>query len=869
MANYSKFLELVEGRAQTIDLSQLSNILTLGGGGLQFNGTSSGHVVIAGGSAITSYSLVLPSAQGGSSTFLQNDGSGNLSWASAGSGSVTTVSVVSTNGFAGTVANASSTPAITIETTVTGILYGNGTSVAAATAAEIPDLSAYYANLALSNLSSVAINTSLLPGTDQSINLGSTSKSWSAAYIHQLNDGSGTIAVDPYDRKLDLGSGALSVDWGNHLLSDSVYGTALDWSNRYLEDQSAGISIDWQNRLLEDAGQNVSVDYANRYLKDSAGGNQLQWSSSGINLGVDNTLSGILTLSNGSASAHTVISAQHTASSYNFNLPATAGTSGYALTSAGGGSSAMTWSAFQAPGSYITALTGDVTASGPGSVSATLATVNTDVGTYGDGSNIPVITVNGKGLITAISTDAVVAPAGTLTGTTLASGVTASSLTSLGTQAQALDMGTHQINNVSSPSASTDAANKGYVDAAINGLTWKGPVEAYSVSNVALTGGATLTIDSYSVQNGDYVILAVQTTPSEQGVYLASGIGSSYVLTLVSSGPEAATAIGDAYLVEKGTVYGNSAVQVNAISPNVTFIQFAGPNFYTFTSPLALSGNTVTVGYDDSTIGVTSNELYVKNAGISATQLATGAFDQVTIKGGAGTPAYVASTPAIGISGTYGHYVTLTANTTYAMRWGMPSNIDEAATYAFYTGTIAGTSTPVTITANNIGAIGNSVVLSFDGSAHIETKISQWNIANPSNQVTLTSGDGSQTPSLGASASLSGGIDAVYEVAGQFYLADWDTTSSDFFWVVGLYNSTSSTSTGATISVISKGYFALGSSDSMFGSSDQGKAVWLGASGAFVPNSTFSPSAGDANEKIGIAQSASAIFVDCQMMGIS
>lgn len=48
-------------------------------------------------------------------------------------GTVTTVSVVSTNGFAGTVATASSTPAITISTTITGILQGNGSAISAAT----------------------------------------------------------------------------------------------------------------------------------------------------------------------------------------------------------------------------------------------------------------------------------------------------------------------------------------------------------------------------------------------------------------------------------------------------------------------------------------------------------------------------------------------------------------------------------------------------------------------------------------------------------------------------------------------------------------------------------------------------------------
>lgn len=51
----------------------------------------------------------------------------------------------------------------------------------------------------------------------------------------------------------------------------------------------------------------------------------------------------------------------------------------------------------QATGNYITALTGDVTASGPNSVAATLATVNASPGA----TTISSVTTNGKGLVTA------------------------------------------------------------------------------------------------------------------------------------------------------------------------------------------------------------------------------------------------------------------------------------------------------------------------------------------------------------------------------------------------------------------------------------------------------------------------------------
>lgn len=68
--------------------------------------------------------------------------------------------------------------------------------------------------------------------------------------------------------------------------------------------------------------------------------------------------------------------------------------------------SSADWVAFnakQAAGNYITALTGDITASGPGSVAATLATVNSNVGSFGSATQVGAFTVNAKGLLTAAS----------------------------------------------------------------------------------------------------------------------------------------------------------------------------------------------------------------------------------------------------------------------------------------------------------------------------------------------------------------------------------------------------------------------------------------------------------------------------------
>jgi|ERR1051325_8205083 hypothetical protein len=79
-------------------------------------GSTSGTITLQAANTTTSYSVKWPNAQGGASTILQNDGSGNLSWAS----------VSSFSGRAGqqSISSASTSQAVTFSSTLGTTNYG-------------------------------------------------------------------------------------------------------------------------------------------------------------------------------------------------------------------------------------------------------------------------------------------------------------------------------------------------------------------------------------------------------------------------------------------------------------------------------------------------------------------------------------------------------------------------------------------------------------------------------------------------------------------------------------------------------------------------------------------------------------------------
>lgn len=215
-------------------------------------------------------------------------------------------------------------------------------------------------------------------------------------------------------------------------------------------------------------------------------------------------------------------------------------------------------------------LTGDGTATlsavdGSAAVSAafTLATVNSNVGTFTK------FTVNGKGLITSASQ---------------------ASRSDLSAPTGDISNGGFKITNVAEPTLSTDAATKNYVDSVAQGLDVKASVVAATTANITLSG--TQTVDGIALVAGDRVLVKNQSTASANGIYAVSA--SAWTRTNDANAWE--ELVSAFVFVEKGTINADTGwvctVDAGGTlgSTAVTFSQFSGSGTYTAGTGLTLSG---------------------------------------------------------------------------------------------------------------------------------------------------------------------------------------------------------------------------------------------------------------------------------------
>ena len=243
-------------------------------------------------------------------------------------------------------------------------------------------------------------------------------------------------------------------------------------------------------------------------------------------------------------------------------------------------------------------MTGDgswtVNFDGSGNVSAamTLATVNTNVGTYTK------VTVNAKGLVTAAAQ---------------------ASLSDLSAPTGDFGMGGYKLTNLADPVGPQDAATKYYVDSTAQGLDIKASVKAATTVNITLSGAQT--IDGVSIVAGDRVLVKNQSAAAENGIYVAdsSSWTRSSDMNAWSEFPGAFTFVEEGSQADTGwvcTVNQGGTLGVTA----VTWTQFSGAGTYNAGTGLTLSGNTFSI----TNTGVTAGSYGGASQTLSATVNAQG-----------------------------------------------------------------------------------------------------------------------------------------------------------------------------------------------------------------------------------------------------
>lgn len=182
-------------------------------------------------------------------------------------------------------------------------------------------------------------------------------------------------------------------------------------------------------------------------------------------------------------------------------------------------------------------------------------------------------------------------------------------------------MGGFKLTNLASPSAGTDAANKSYVDSAINGLDWKQSVRA------ATTAAGTLAtdfenadvIDGVTLATGDRILIKNQASGSENGIYTVNASGAPTRAT--DADVSAEVTAGMAVFVEEGTSNADSGWVLTTDNPitlgttALVFAQFTGAGSITAGAGLTKTGNTLDVGAGDG-ISVAADSVAVSVAAL-------------------------------------------------------------------------------------------------------------------------------------------------------------------------------------------------------------------------------------------------------------
>ena len=177
-----------------------------------------------------------------------------------------------------------------------------------------------------------------------------------------------------------------------------------------------------------------------------------------------------------------------------------------------------------------------------------------------------------------------------------------------------LDANNNKITNLATPTNPGDAANKGYVDAAVAGVDWKASVRAATTESITLSGEQT--IDGVSVVAGDRVLVKNQSTGSQNGVYVAA---SGSWARSTDANENAEVTAGFAVFVEEGTVNADSGWvlttdgSITVGSTALSFTQFTGLGQVTAGDGLTKTGNVINA-VGGTGIAITADSIAVDRA---------------------------------------------------------------------------------------------------------------------------------------------------------------------------------------------------------------------------------------------------------------
>lgn len=264
----------------------------------------------------------------------------------------------------------------------------------------------------------------------------------------------------------------------------------------------------------------------------------------------------------------------------------------------------------------LTASTSAVTVTTPFNVNnATLIAKNS--------SNVSVFTVDPNN---TISTTLPMSHSGTLTrtGATILNGtLTVNDIVQF---TESLSMSNKKITSLGTPVDAADAANKAYVDAMSQGMTYKEAVIAATTGTSIDLSQPLLTLDSVTLVAGDRVLIKDQTTTSENGIYMLQPSLVPMRTLDFDAGDQVA---GAAVFVSSGTSLAGSGYVVQGTSvvvdsDPVNWTAFTGISSVLTGTAISKSGNTLSVLVDDLSIGTNgSNQLTIKQSaagtGISVT----------------------------------------------------------------------------------------------------------------------------------------------------------------------------------------------------------------------------------------------------------